>query len=153
VNINGLNTNANSGAFKSVSTAYVSIPPVSSPTDTAASTESESDTQSSVNISNAGRQALANDLSETLRSAFADKLQQSQSKETEEKPTSIIDEQIKRIKEQIKDLQEKLTKLKGDNSEAAAQQRKLLQDQIMQLSGQMTSLMEQKVREAKKSAG
>lgn len=152
MNINGLNTAASSGALKSLSTAYVSIP-LASPTNTTANVEPESDTQSSVNISNAGRQALENDLSATLRSAFADKLQQSQSKETEEKPTSIIDEQIKRIKEQIKDLQEKLTKLKGDNSEAAAQQRKLLQDQIMQLSGQITTLMEQKVREAKKSAG
>lgn len=152
MNINGLNTTVTSGAFKSLSTAYVSIPSAS-PTNTTANVEPESDTQSSVNISNAGRQALENDLSATLRSAFADKLQQSQSKETEEEPTSLIDEQIKRIKEQIKDLQEKLTKLKGDNSEAAAQQRKLLQDQIMQLSGQITTLMEQKMREAKKSAG
>lgn len=148
MNINGLNTTASSGAFKSVSSAYITNTPSSN-----SSTETiDSSPQETVNISNAGRQALATEVGSALRGQAAEKLQQTETTDTEE-PTSIIDEQIKRIKEQIKALQEMLTKLEGDDSEAAAQQRKLLQEQIMQLGNQIAVLMDKKMRDAQKSAG
>jgi len=150
VNINGLNTTANSSAFKSVSSAYITS------TGTASSdvenSSAETDTQETVNISNAGRQALATEVGASLRGQTAEKLQQTESTENEE-PKSIIDEQIKRLKEQIKALQKMLTKLEGDDSEAADQQRKQLQEQIMQLSNQIAVLMDKKMRDAQKAAG
>lgn len=45
-----------------------------------------------------------------------------------------------------------LAKLKGDNSDAADLQRKQIQEQIMQLSGQIATLMDKKIRDAKENA-
>jgi len=149
VNINGLNTTAKSGAFKSVSNAYINTSPA---TNASTSESTNFATEETVNISSAGRQALATEVGAALRGQAAEKLQLTESTDTEES-TSIIDEQIKRIKEQIKALQEMLTKLEGDDSEAADQQRKQLQEQIMQLSNQIAVLMDKKMRDAQKSAG
>ena len=150
VNINGLNTTANSSAFKSVSSAYITTTPTAS--SASENSSAETGTQETVNISNAGRQALATEVGASLRGQTAEKRQQTESADNEE-PKSIIDEQIKRLKEQIKALQEMLTKLEGDDSEATAQQRKLLQEQIMQLGNQIAVLMDQKMRDAQKAAG
>ncbi|MCG9966123.1 MAG: hypothetical protein ACRDCT_07925 [Shewanella sp.] len=149
MNINGLNNIANSGAFKSVSSAYITTTPA---INGSANQPAESNPQETVNISSKGRQALAIEVGASLREKAAEKRQQTESTENQE-PKSIIDEQIDRIKEQIKALQEMLTKLAGDNSEAAAQQRKQLQEQIMQLNTQMVVLMDNKMRETQKAAG
>lgn len=148
MNINGLNNIANSGAFKSVSSAYITTTPA---INDSANQPSESNPQETVNISSKGRQALATEVGASLRDKAAEKRQQTESTENEE-PKSIIDEQIERIKEEIKALQKMLTKLAGDNSEAAAQQRKVLQEQIMQLGNQIAVLMDNKMRDAQKAA-
>lgn len=149
MNINGLNNIANSGAFKSVSSAYITTTPT---INDSANQPAESNPQETVNISSKGRQALATEVGASLREKAAEKRQQTESTENEE-PKSIIDEQIERIKEEIKALQKMLTKLAGDNSEAAAQQRKVLQEQIMQLGNQIAVLMDNKMRDAQKAAG
>jgi len=148
VNINGLSNIVISGAFKSVSSAHITITPaINGSTNQAA----ESTSQETVNISSKGKQVLATEVGASLRGQAAEKRQQTERAENEE-PKSIIDEQIERIKEEIKALQKMLTKLAGDNSEAAAQQRKQLQEQIMQLGNQIAVLMDNKMRDAQKAA-
>lgn len=152
MNINGINSNATGPGFTAVSSAYIAATPaaIKTPTANSESTDSQ-DTQETVSISNAGRAALSNDFGAPLREKALAKKNETEITTTEEEPLTLIDEQIKKIKEQIKELQEMLAKLKGDDSEAADQQRKMLQEQIMLLSGQIATLLDKKMQDAKKS--
>ncbi|GIU06891.1 FlxA-like family protein [Shewanella morhuae] len=150
MNINGINSTTTGSAFTPVSNAYIAATPTTKAANTEPTTDSP-DAQDTVSISNAGRVALSIDVGSTLRDKASAQKEQLDTA-TSEEPKSIIDAQVQKIKEQIKALQEILAKLKGDDSDAADQQRKLIQEQIMQLSGQIATLMDQKIRDAKESA-
>ncbi|WP_330147151.1 FlxA-like family protein [Shewanella oncorhynchi] len=151
MNINGINNNATGSGFTTVSGAYIAATPAATKTPTANSESAGSqDTQDTVSISNAGREALSNDFGAPLREKALAKKNEAEVTPKEE-PKTLIDEQIDKIKEKIKELQEILSKLKGDDSEAADQQRKMLQEQIMLLSGQIATLLDKKMQDSKKS--
>ncbi|MGI2066765.1 hypothetical protein [Shewanella sp. MF08487] len=150
MNINGINSTATGSAFTPVSNAYIATTPTKTAANAALTTDSQ-DAQDTVSISNAGRAALSIDVGSTLRDKASAQKEQLDNI-TAEEPKSIIDAQIQKIKEQIKALQEMLAKLKGDNSDAADLQRKQIQEQIMQLSGQIATLLDKKIRDAKENA-
>ncbi|MCS6152483.1 hypothetical protein G3465_06020 [Shewanella baltica] len=150
MNINGINSSATGSAFTAISSAYIAATPAATQTANSEFADSQ-DTQDTVSISNAGRAALSNDFGAPLREKALAKKNETEVTTTEEEPLTLIDEQIKKIKEQIKELQQMLAKLKGDDSEAADQQRKMLQEQIMLLSGQIATLLDKKMQDAKKS--
>lgn len=114
------------------------------------SAATSSDSQDKVNISSAGRQALADDLGGKLHqnsSARTAEAQKTAEEETSE--MSDIDKKIKELQDKLKELQQEQQQLNGDDSEAAEIERKLLQDQIAAVSSQLVSLLNEKARQDK----
>lgn len=117
------------------------------------SAATSSDSQDKVNISSAGRQALADNLGGKLHqnsSAQTSKAQKAAEEETS--GMSDIDKKIKELQDKLKELQQELQQLNGDNSEAAEIERKLLQDQIAAVSGQLVSLLNEKAKQDEDAA-
>jgi small-conductance mechanosensitive channel len=117
------------------------------------STATSSDSQDKVNISSAGRKALADDVGSQLhRNNSAQTSEAQEAAEEDTSGMSEIDKKIKELQNKLKELQQELQQLNGDDSEAAEIKRKLLQDQIAAVSGQLVALIKEKTHQDKNTA-
>ncbi|MEL4417518.1 hypothetical protein [Shewanella algae] len=116
------------------------------------SAATSSDSQDKVNISSAGRKALADDIGGQLYRNNSEQTSEAQkAAEEDTSDMSEIDKKIKELQDKLKELQQ-LQQLNGDDSEAAEIERKLLQDQIAAVSGQLVALLNEKARQDKNAA-
>ncbi|WP_345844990.1 hypothetical protein [Shewanella algae] len=117
------------------------------------SAATSSDSQDKVNISSAGRKALADDIGGQLYRNNSEQTSEAQkAAEEDTSDMSEIDKKIKELQDKLKELQQQLQQLNGDDSEAAEIERKLLQDQIAAVSGQLVALLNEKARQDKNAA-